>query len=102
MMVEAPTFGQTVRETAVYGSPTYGRFRYDDGGYLQPGLSVVENRTGRPEPVFTSGQFSKMDQLVGLLREDRARDLVVRDVNDELVGRMRAEADGRIIEAQQL
>ena len=102
MMVEAPTFGQTVRETAVYGSPTYGRFRYDGGGYLQPGLTLVENATGEPEPVFTSGQFSKMDQLIGLLREDRARDLVIRDVNDELVGRMRAEADGRIIEAQQL
>ncbi|MDO0916800.1 hypothetical protein QQM39_40125 [Streptomyces sp. DT2A-34] len=31
---------------------------YDDGGYLQPGLNLVANGTGKPEPVFTSGQWS--------------------------------------------
>jgi hypothetical protein len=31
---------------------------YDDGGYLQPGLSLVANGTGRPEPVFTGSQWS--------------------------------------------
>ncbi len=30
---------------------------YDEGGYLPPGLSLVANGTGRPEPVFTSGQW---------------------------------------------
>jgi hypothetical protein len=30
---------------------------YDDGGYLQPGYSMVYNGTGRPEPVLTSQQW---------------------------------------------
>jgi hypothetical protein len=29
---------------------------YDAGGYLQPGLNLAYNGTGRPEPVFTSAQ----------------------------------------------
>ncbi|MFI9175735.1 peptidoglycan DD-metalloendopeptidase family protein [Streptomyces lincolnensis] len=33
-------------------------FLYDDGGYLQPGMNLVANGTGKPEPVFTSGQWS--------------------------------------------
>ncbi|MFI8084361.1 transglycosylase SLT domain-containing protein [Kitasatospora sp. NPDC086009] len=30
---------------------------YDDGGYLPTGTSLVYNHTGRPEPVFTTGQW---------------------------------------------
>lgn len=46
--------------------------KYDDGGYLPPGLSTVLNATGRPEPVFTADQFRKMGsqeptELVGSL-----------------------------------
>ncbi|MDO5663551.1 MAG: hypothetical protein Q4G40_12710, partial [Brachybacterium sp.] len=37
---------------------------YDRGGYLQPGLSLVENRTGRPEPVFTGQQGDSILQLL--------------------------------------
>ncbi len=33
---------------------------YDDGGYLPPGLSLVANGTGKPEPVFTSGQWDTL------------------------------------------
>ncbi|MEU3297329.1 transglycosylase SLT domain-containing protein [Streptomyces longwoodensis] len=33
---------------------------YDDGGYLPPGLSVVANGTGSPEPVFTSDQWATL------------------------------------------
>ncbi|MFF2621249.1 tape measure protein [Oerskovia jenensis] len=33
---------------------------YDQGGWLPPGRSVVENRTGRPEPVFTGRQFEDL------------------------------------------
>ena len=29
---------------------------YDSGGYLQPGLNLAYNGTGRPEPVFTTAQ----------------------------------------------
>ena len=30
---------------------------YDSGGYLEPGLNLVANGTGKPEPVFTSQQW---------------------------------------------
>lgn len=30
---------------------------FDQGGWLQPGATLAVNRTGRPEPVFTSGQW---------------------------------------------
>jgi tape measure domain-containing protein len=36
---------------------------YDNGGWLQPGMSLVENRTGRPEPILTSGQWETMNSL---------------------------------------
>ncbi|MBQ1164293.1 hypothetical protein KBZ21_40575, partial [Streptomyces sp. A73] len=35
---------------------------YDDGGLLQPGLNLVANGTGRPEPVLTGRQW---DVLTG-------------------------------------
>lgn len=48
-----------------YGSPSaaYSKWLarsphwYDSGGLLQPGLNLVANGTGKPEPVFTSGQW---------------------------------------------
>ena len=30
---------------------------FDSGGWLQPGATLAVNKTGRPEPVFTSGQW---------------------------------------------
>lgn len=33
---------------------------YDNGGYLPTGTTLVENRTGKPEPVFTSEQFDQL------------------------------------------
>lgn len=33
---------------------------FDSGGWLQPGLTLAENRTGKPEPVFTSEQWDRM------------------------------------------
>jgi hypothetical protein len=49
-----------------YGSPAnaYSKWLsrspnwYDSGGMLQPGLNLVANGTGKPEPVLTSGQWS--------------------------------------------
>ncbi|MFF1684506.1 MULTISPECIES: peptidoglycan DD-metalloendopeptidase family protein [unclassified Streptomyces] len=51
-----------------YGSPAaaYSKWLarsphwYDDGGYLPPGLNLVANGTGKPEPVFTSGQWDTL------------------------------------------
>ena len=48
---------------------------YDQGGWLPTGVSVVENRTGKPEPVFTGDQF---DQMVGA-RGPLVGTMVVRD-----------------------
>ena len=53
-IVHAPKPGDVVKNAALYGNPTFGRLKYDEGGFLPPGLTVVENRTGKPEPVFTS------------------------------------------------
>ncbi|WP_167478499.1 phage tail tape measure protein [Nocardia arthritidis] len=37
--------------------------RYDDGGWLPTGLTLVENKTGRPEPVFNAQQWAQMSDL---------------------------------------
>ncbi|WP_075737546.1 hypothetical protein [Streptomyces acidiscabies] len=36
---------------------------YDSGGYLQPGLNLAYNGTGRPEPVFTTSQANALTSL---------------------------------------
>ncbi|MCY9786827.1 phage tail tape measure protein [Nocardiopsis sp. EMB25] len=40
---------------------------YDDGGWLRPGYTMVENRTGKPEAVYTSAQQDRIDRLVRVL-----------------------------------
>lgn len=98
MMVEAPTFNVPVREVPIYGSPSAGIFKYDDGGWLQPGTQVITNQTRQPEAIFTGGQWSKIDQL--LARENHTPDaLVIRDVDDRLIGRMKVEAERVAIDA---
>ncbi|GAA1888444.1 hypothetical protein GCM10009837_07880 [Streptomyces durmitorensis] len=54
-----------------YGSPSraYSKWLsrsphwYDEGGYLQPGLNLAYNGTGRPEPVFTGTQANALTRL---------------------------------------
>lgn len=36
---------------------------YDNGGWLPPGFSLVENRTGRPEPILTGSQWDDIGRL---------------------------------------
>lgn len=60
-IVHAPRPGTYVTNAALYGNPTFGRLKYDEGGYLPPGLTLVENKTGKPEPVFTQAQFESMN-----------------------------------------
>lgn len=96
-MVEAPTFGIPVRETPIYGSPSTGLYKFDSGGLLQPGLTTVLNATGKPEPVFTGGQWSKIDDLLSK-GGNTPSVLEVRDVDGELVGRMRVEAERVAVE----
>ena len=97
MMVEAPTFGVPVREVPIYGSPSTGLYKFDSGGLLQPGLTTVLNATGKPEPVFTGGQWSKIDDLLSK-GGNTPSVLEVRDVDGELVGRMRVEAERVAVE----
>ncbi|MET7352320.1 M23 family metallopeptidase [Streptomyces mirabilis] len=54
-----------IKDRPDYGSPSaaYAKWLsrsphwYDQGGYLPPGLNLVANGTGRPEPVFTGTQW---------------------------------------------
>ncbi|MFF9625384.1 hypothetical protein [Streptomyces griseosporeus] len=58
--------------------------KYDSGGYLQPGMNLAFNGTGRPEPVFTTSQANalmssaKQGQQAMPVLPDKLR-LVVRD-----------------------
>lgn len=97
MMVEAPTFGIPVRETPIYGSPSTGLYKFDSGGLLQPGLTTVLNATGKPEPVFTGGQWDKIDDLLSKGNPGVPEVLEVRDVDGVLIGRMQVEA-GRAVD----
>ena len=101
MMVEAPRTGMTVRETRIWGNPTSGIYKYDDGGMINPGLSAVVNKTRRPERVFTDGQWGRIDRLIELLLAQGGgpQELILRDVDNKLIGRMRVEADDRIVTA---
>lgn len=70
---------------------------YDAGGYLQPGLNLAYNGTGKPEPVFTTQQANA---LMGGASTGPARfegDLYLD--SGEFLGRVRGEAaqvvDGR-------
>ena len=39
--------------------------KYDSGGYIPPGLNLVYNGTGRPEPVFTTAQANALTSMAG-------------------------------------
>ncbi|WP_047893247.1 hypothetical protein [Micromonospora sp. RV43] len=59
-----------LRKHGVAGMPgAHLHWAYDQGGYLPPGFTTVYNGTGRPEPVFTDGQWSQISQLLA----DRGR-----------------------------
>jgi phage-related minor tail protein len=38
--------------------------KFDSGGWLMPGARMTANETGKPEPVFTAGQWSVLSALV--------------------------------------
>ena len=96
MMVEAPRPGLNVRETAIWGSPSTGVYKFDRGGLLQPGLTHVLNKTGSPEAVFTGRQWDKIDDLLTQGNTGMPEILELRDVDGVLIGRMRVEADAAV------
>ncbi|UXE04754.1 tape measure protein [Arthrobacter phage Shambre1] len=53
--------GLTGQKQVAGGALTGNPMLYDNGGYLQPGLSLVNNETGRPEPVMTSRQWRALE-----------------------------------------
>ena len=67
-MVEEPRPGLSGRETAIWGSPTVGRYggarTYDTGGLLPPGVTAAVNATGAPEAVLTARQWADVRALV--------------------------------------
>ena len=85
---------------------------YDNGGWLQPGRHLTENRTGKPEPVFTSRQWDLLSDVRGgggeapqiprrlaLVVRDRAFDAFLEEVADEAVDRAEdnAERNSRLV-----
>lgn len=66
---------------------------YDNGGLLPTGVSVVENRTGKPEAVFTPGQ---LDALTRRGMGDGDRWELVLDDGTTLRGYVRREAGALI------
>lgn len=89
MMYEAPRAGMNLRHTPIWGNPSWGRLqKFDNGGYLETGYTGVVNQTGRPEPVFTPGQWDILKNGQGGVPEV----LVVKDADGALIGRMRVEA----------
>ncbi|MFE1104149.1 phage tail tape measure protein [Nocardiopsis alba] len=48
-----------------------GSILYDTGGWLQPGYTTVENRTGKPEAVYTAAQQDRIERLIDAV--DRAQ-----------------------------
>ncbi|WP_405559078.1 hypothetical protein OHV08_34280 [Streptomyces canus] len=77
--------------------------KYDSGGYLQPGLNLAYNGTGRPEPVFTSSQsnalmsMAKANLAAGPSRFEG--DLYLD--SGEFLGKVRGEAQQVVNEGQQ-
>lgn len=49
--------------------------KYDSGGYLQPGLNLAYNGTGRPEPVFTTAQANALSSLAARSAQQQLGDL---------------------------
>ncbi|MDQ0694188.1 hypothetical protein [Streptomyces sp. W4I9-2] len=70
---------------------------YDQGGYLQPGLNLAYNGTGRPEPVFTTQQANALSRGTAGGPSRFEGDLYLD--SGEFLGRVRGEAaqvvDGR-------
>ncbi|CAL9665774.1 hypothetical protein SUDANB1_07203 [Streptomyces sp. enrichment culture] len=77
--------------------------KYDSGGYLQPGLNLAYNGTGRPEPVFTTAQANALTSLAARSAQQQLGDLQVAVFvgNEQITDIARAEvrtAQGELIQ----
>ncbi|HTE57086.1 MAG TPA: hypothetical protein VK698_39805 [Kofleriaceae bacterium] len=64
--------------------------KFDSGGYLQPGMNLAYNGTGRPEPVFTSQQANALTQQASAPAGGTFEGALVLD-SGEFLGRVRGE-----------
>ncbi|MFJ8594883.1 hypothetical protein [Streptomyces sp. NPDC093598] len=76
---------------------------YDSGGYLQPGMNLAYNGTGRPEPVFTTAQANALTSLAARSGQQQLGDLQVAVYvgNEQITDIARAEvrtAQGELIQ----
>lgn len=65
---------------------------YDSGGYLQPGLNLAYNGTGRPEPVFTTQQANALTRTGGTGGGPASFEGALYLDSGEFLGRVRGEA----------
>ncbi|GAP46862.1 hypothetical protein [Streptomyces azureus] len=77
---------------------------YDSGGYLQPGMNLAYNGTGRPEPVFTAAQANALTSLAARQGSGGPAkfegDLYLD--SGEFLGRVRGEAQQVVMERDRL
>lgn len=76
--------------------------KYDSGGYLQPGLNLAYNGTGRPEPVFTTAQANALASMAGRGGSSGPMSFEgdLRLDSGEFLGRVRGEATAVMQEGQ--
>lgn len=92
-MVEAPTFGVPVREVPIWGSPTTGLYKFDNGGFLQPGITPVLNATGHPERVLTDNQWNRLAARPAGLAPGTPVTMTLVDADNTLLGTLRGIVD---------
>lgn len=61
-LIEEPAPGLHAREIGNW-MPRAGRYKYDSGGVLPPGVTQAINLTGRPEAVLTNTQWAQLRNL---------------------------------------
>lgn len=72
--------------------------KYDQGGYLQPGMNLAYNGTGKPEPVFTTQQASALASgKLGTSGPSKFEGDLYLD-SGEFLGKVRGEANGVVTE----
>ena len=62
-LVEAPKPGSNVREIGLRPYTNVGRYLYDRGGQLPPGLTLAMNATGKPERILTENQWGVFERI---------------------------------------
>ncbi|MER5903041.1 LAGLIDADG family homing endonuclease [Streptomyces mirabilis] len=78
--------------------------KYDSGGYLQPGMNLAFNGTGRPEPVFTSAQANALTNLAAARAGGSGPASFQGDLyldSGEFLGKVRGEATQVMQQGQQ-